>query len=606
MTGVRSLLSAIRAEGRGRLWRALGFLTLGSLSEGASILMALPLLHLVQAPGGAAAGLDLAGRTVLGQPLPAVTLGLPALLAALVALVAAAAAFNRAKAVYLSDLMADFANTHRTRLFRAIAAARWDEIARRRTADLELALTAEAERVRGAALVLLSLLQALVMLAVYAGIGLTVSAPMTLAVLLAGALALLALSPFRQAAARYGARLRAAREAQFRSAADFLAGLKTARALGLGPAQAAAFERLLDAAKGDAAAYTRGAATGAGAFQVALAAGAAGFVLAATGWAGLSAGEVVVLLLLLMRLAPRFLALQAQVQQLLVDLPAWNRAEALRADLEAAAEPAAPAVLSPLPCPVREIALHDVTFRHDAGGAPVLDGCSLSLRAGEITGLVGRSGAGKSTLADILAGFLVPEAGRLTVDGRALAPDDLPRWRAGVGYLPQESFLLPATIRQNLIAAAPAASAGDISAALELAAADFVHRLPQGLDTWVGDRGARLSGGERQRIALARALLRDPALLILDEATAALDGEAQARVAQGLRALAGRCTILTVAHRPAMAAVAGTIHVLDGGRIVESGSRAALLAAPGGRLAGLFRAEEATAAGGAGAATAAE
>nr|MCU0912754.1 ATP-binding cassette domain-containing protein [Paracoccaceae bacterium] len=217
--------------------------------------------------------------------------------------------------------------------------------------------------------------------------------------------------------------------------------------------------------------------------------------------------------------------------------------------------------------------------------------CTLNLRAGEIAGLVGPSGAGKTTLADILAGFLVPDRGHLVIDGRALGPADLPRWRASVGYLPQDAFLLPATIRENLLAAAPGATGAEIDAAIELAAADFVHRLPQGLATQVGDRGALLSGGERQRIALARAFLRRPRLLILDEATAALDGESQARVAAGLRGLRGETTVLTIAHRLSMAAVADRVHVLEAGRIVESGAWADLIASPGSRLAALAAAE---------------
>jgi ATP-binding cassette subfamily C protein len=586
--GARGLLAAIRAEGRGRLWMALVFLTLGTLSEGASILMALPILHVLNSGDGS--GLHLGGQGPFGLNLPDVSLGLPALLGALVGLVAAAAVFNRAKAVHLAELMADFTNTHRARLFRAIAGARWDDLARRRGADLELALTGEADRTRSAAILILTLIQAAVMLVVYAGLGLLVSAPMTLAVLAAGVLALAALRPFRRAAADYGGRLRAAREAQFRSAADFLAGLKTARALGLGEAQAAGFERLLAEAKADASAYARRVATGAGAFQVALAAGAAAFVLAATGWAGLSTAEVVVLLLLLLRLAPRFLALQAQAQQLLVDLPAWDRAVTLQRDLLAAAEPAAPA-LAPLPAPRAAIGLEAIAHRHGPDAPWVLQDCTLNLRAGEIAGLVGPSGAGKTTLADILAGFLVPDRGHLVIDGRALGPADLPRWRASVGYLPQDAFLLPATIRENLLAAAPGATGAEIDAAIELAAADFVHRLPQGLATQVGDRGALLSGGERQRIALARAFLRRPRLLILDEATAALDGESQARVAAGLRGLRGETTVLTIAHRLSMAAVADRVHVLEAGRIVESGAWADLIASPGSRLAALAAAE---------------
>jgi ATP-binding cassette subfamily C protein len=163
--------------------------------------------------------------------------------------------------------------------------------------------------------------------------------------------------------------------------------------------------------------------------------------------------------------------------------------------------------------------------------------------------VVGETGAGKTTLGDVLLGLLPPVSGEVLVDGVPLATLPRDAWRARVGYLAQEPMLFHGTIRDNLLFARPSATAAALDAALAAAACDFVARLPQALDAPVGDRGVLLSGGERQRLALARALLREPDLLVLDEATSALDAETEARILQTLRALRGKCTVVFCTHR---------------------------------------------------------
>ena len=215
----------------------------------------------------------------------------------------------------------------------------------------------------------------------------------------------------------------------------------------------------------------------------------------------------------------------------------------------------------------------------------MLAGVSLRLRAGTVTGLAGASGAGKSTIADLVMGLLRPTSGTVSIDGHVLADGDVRAWRRSIGYVPQDTFLLHDTVRANLHWARPDATEQEMWLALDQASAgDFLRTRGEGLDAVVGDRGIRLSGGERQRLALARALLLEPDLLILDEATSALDAANEQQILEAVQQLAGRITVLLITHRLAALRGAQEIHVIAGGRVVESGGWDELAARPDGEF----------------------
>src|SRR5690606_15471787 len=192
---------------------------------------------------------------------------------------------------------------------------------------------------------------------------------------------------------------------------------------------------------------------------------------------------------------------------------------------------------------------------------------------------------------DLIIGLLRPLGGTISIDGRELAPHEIARWRWKVGYVPQDGFLFHATVRENLRWAKPDATDAEMWRALEqAAAAGFLRSRPEGLDTIVGDRGIRLSGGERQRLALARALLTNPDVLVLDEATSMLDTVNEDAIIEAVRQLRGRVTVLIITHRLSAIRHADVIHVLEAGRIIESGSWAELIAR-GGAFANLLRSQ---------------
>lgn len=218
------------------------------------------------------------------------------------------------------------------------------------------------------------------------------------------------------------------------------------------------------------------------------------------------------------------------------------------------------------------IELKNITFKYP-GRSQILINVSLNVRKGQMTALVGKSGSGKSTLTDLLLGLQIPEKGQVLIDGLAFCDWKQNSFRNRVGYVPQDPQLFNLTIRENMLWSFETANENEILQALQLAnALDFVQELPQGIDTLVGDRGARLSGGQRQRIALARALLRKPELLILDEATSSLDSESERLIQRSIEQVGRNTTILVIAHRLSTISKANQVYVLSEGEIVEEGT----------------------------------
>jgi ATP-binding cassette subfamily C protein len=286
---------------------------------------------------------------------------------------------------------------------------------------------------------------------------------------------------------------------------------------------------------------------------------------------------------------PRLAAGNSQLQAFLSDLPAFENVMKITQECQEHAETSnGSSIARPL---TNELRLESVSFKYQAQRPLVLDQLSLTINAREITAIAGASGAGKSTIADLVNGLLLPVNGRILVDGAELTPENARAWRRQVGYVAQDTVLFHNTVRANLLWAQPAATSKELEEALRLAAANFTLDLPSGLDTVVGDRGVLLSNGQRQRIALARALLRRPSLLILDEATNSLDLENEMRILDAIEQLKERTTILMIAHRASAIQRADTIYLIEQGRVVESGNWQSLCSQPSSRTGLLFRAQ---------------
>jgi ATP-binding cassette subfamily B protein len=229
--------------------------------------------------------------------------------------------------------------------------------------------------------------------------------------------------------------------------------------------------------------------------------------------------------------------------------------------------------------PVGEIGFDDVTFRYTPDGPAVLDGFTLHVRPGEIVALVGSTGSGKSTVARLLGRFYEPEAGTVSIDGHDVGDLTLVSLRHALGVVLDEPFLFSTSVRDNIAYARPDATDADIEAAARAAQAHgFISELAEGYDTVVGERGYTLSGGQRQRIAIARTLLAAPRVLVLDDATSAIDVQVEEAIHRALRDHLVDRTTLVIAHRLSTIALADRVALLDGGRVAALGTHAELLA----------------------------
>jgi ATP-binding cassette subfamily C protein len=589
-------ISSLMEIVRWKLLASVLIMTFTSLTEGLGVALLFPILQV--------AGFNLANQGHVGHYTGEVrymlvrsglrpSLWLATLLLIFLLLMALRSLFSRVQSVLSFRTALTYELSLSRRLYQAIINADWLFLVRRRSSDFTHALTAELSRVTTCTFLLIGTMSNAILALVYIALALKLSAGMTSLVLATGALLLLLSRRWMRAVHQSGTAVSESVSEVYAAATEHLQNLKAMKFYDAQTSDLAMFSSLQSSALQQSLSNTRSQAAAAFWFEAGSLLVLGGIIFASLQILYVAPASILLLLAIFTRLFPRLTAAQNQFQAFLGELPAFENVMKIYHDCLANAE--VPGVGTVGPALAHEIRLDRVSFRYDAERPLVLDDLSLTIAAGRVTAIVGSSGAGKSTVADLVNGLLSPLTGRVLVDGIPLTPQAARAWRRHVGYVAQDTVLFHDTVRANLHWANPDASEQEMRESLGLAAAEFVFELPQGLDTTVGDRGMLLSHGQRQRIALARALLRRPGLLILDEATSSLDFDNEKRILDAIERLQGRTTVLMIAHRVSAIQLAEMIFVIEDGRVAESGDWQSLSTRPSRRVGSLFRLQDALA-----------
>lgn len=558
---MRSLLSIFFSAPGARPWLLIAALLVATLVEGVGFATLLPLIGAAaESSASELSPLNRAVReflSVLGLPLEVGTL-----LIVVVLVLVLRSLLRLAAMIYVGNATAVVTTGIRRTLIDTLLKVRWRFFVSQPLGRIANIASGEAMRAGRAFTLVAELLALLIQSAVMAVIALLISWQLALGAAVIGLLMTGSLATFVRSTRRTG------RKQVFRTKdllvylADTLSNVKPVRAMAREDAFARLFERRIQRLHKTIRrqVINREAINNLQDVVMALALGVGFWIAYAL--LKVPVAEIVVLGIVLHRSVASIGKLQKAYQTALEMEASWHHCTQLIAEAARDPEPN-PGQLTPRF--ERAIAFERVCFAYDHHR--VLDELDLEIRAGSLTVLTGPSGAGKTTLIDLVLGLHRPERGRILVDGVSLNDIDLIAWRRMIGYVPQETVLFHDTIRANLALGDDSFSDQELRTALEIAQAwDFVAALPDGLDTVVGEKGARLSGGQRQRIALARALLGRPRLLILDEVTSALDPETASEIARNVRELARHATVLAVTHRAEFLEIADRIYRIENGK----------------------------------------
>ena len=595
------VMGALRRRPRHVITVVVLTVTVGALGA-FSLLLLVPVLEGLGSDGVSRMDLPIVG---------VVTAPLYALLGLVVLLVVARSLLERKSAMVGAELRLQLIDELRTDAMATLIEARWSFFLGRRISDLIHTLQADIGRAAMAVDTSAQAFASLITLVFTLAVALSLSPPLTLVATIITVFVMLLAWPTIKASYGLGREMSGRGRTSMASNIDALSSLRLVRAHDAGRYWLKAVTSGYTDLREVQLEQTRRTSTNRAVQAIGAAVGASIVVL--VGFRiGVPPAQLLVLVFIYSRIVTAVTGMTRQTQMLVNAAPALHEVEALisaasqarevprAAEGEAAGENTAEATSSAptrgtdsgatspsgrdaidlrSDCP--EVVLQNVSFRYPASQIDALHVERVDIPAGKVTAITGPSGAGKSTLVDTVLGLLEPATGAVLVDGQPLEPAAMSSWRSRLGYVPQDQALLPGTLRTNLTWSLPdpeSVTDEHLREALRTVSADFIDELPDGLDTVLGERGVRLSGGERQRVSLARAMLREPSFLVLDEATSSLDGITEAEIQRWISGLRDKVTVLVVAHRATSVSVADHVVLLSEGRVLAQGKAEELLA----------------------------
>ena len=534
-------------------------ITAAALAEGVGIAALLPMIGLVIEADGAGGMLIQYVEQVFAFAGQDVSLG--GLLVLIVAAMALKALLMLLAMAQVGYSAAHVAMNLRLAFIRAILRARWLHFVDRRTGDLASAVSIEPTRTAEAYVAACHVLSGALQILIYLAVCMAISWEISLLALAVGVFGMIALNRLVIVSRRAGQNQTDLQKSFMSLLLQGLDGMKPLKAMGREGSMRPVFEddiRGLNRAQRTMVISHEALKES---YELIRAFAVAGCLYLFVAVWGQPVDGLLVLAVLFVRTMQKVSKAHEAYQVAAANQPAFAF---LRSTIAAADGAEEASLGSRAPRLASAISLRNVSFSY--GRESVLANVSMTLPAGAFIAVVGSSGAGKTTVADLIIGLLRPQRGEVWIDDLPLGEIDARAWRRMIGYVPQETFLFHDTVLANVTLGEPGISRADVETALARAEArEFVAALPDGVDTVVGERGARLSGGQRQRIAIARALVRDPALLILDEATTALDPETEAGIVATVKRLTGRLTVLSISHQPAMQEAATVVYQLENG-----------------------------------------
>lgn len=552
-----------------KLGLTLTLMVFSSLFQGISLILLVPLLQLV--------GLNV-NQGAIGQIAEIVSAffafiklqpTLSTVLILYVITVTFIAVLYRFQTVMASDIQYQFTAKLRKDLYKSITNSNWLFFANKKSSNFAHALTNEIERISMGTGQFLTLLATIMVLFVYIFFALKIAGIITGIIFIVGVFILLILRRWVVKSKDSGKEITSTTQDLYSLITQHLDGMKTIKSYGIQEENIKIFNINADALSQNYLDAIKSYADVKFLFDVGTVIVLSIMVIFLIEFIKLPTASLFLLIYLFVLMIPQFSIIQRSYQYFLNSLPAFENV----IELEKQCMDNFDQTNQDCQIIFKEvITLEDVSFSYDNDAHLHVNNLNVKIPLGKTIALLGHSGAGKSTIADLIMGFIQPSSGNIKVDNTSIS-NCIHSWRSQIGYVSQETFMFNKTIKFNLLLAMPQAKEQDIFRALKLAAAyDFVSKLPEGVNTIMGDRGIKLSAGERQRLALARALLKKPNLLILDEATSNLDSENEKKILNAIENLHGEITIIMIAHRLSTIRNADYIYLINNGQILESGT----------------------------------